>query len=257
MGIEESRVVLIFVVSAAIIVVLAVLVALFVVVYQKRIVAQDIRLKKLESAYQQELLQATIEGQERERRRLAKDLHDGIGSLLWGLKLNLKSQQGKGGEDPNVLDEVFTMLDEGIVDVRRVSHNLLPHTLENFGLIQALDEWIEPFQKPGGFSIRLQVEGSVERLEVAVELGLFRVVQELLQNTIRHAKAKEALLSFTFKPTNIKLHYTDNGIGLAAGKKPHGIGIKNMQSRVLALEGTIRFGEEGNPGFSVNIDVPI
>jgi two-component system NarL family sensor kinase len=259
MGQEQSDIILIFVSSAIIIAVLAVLVTLFVVIYQKRIVAQDMKLQKFENDFQQELLQATIEGQERERRRLAKDLHDSIGSLLTGLRLNLKYQQRQAepsSAQMGFLSEACGMLDEGIVEVRRVSHNLMPITLESFGLLQAVEEWIEPLQQADHFSIEMKTIGTPVRPQLPVELGLLRVLQELLQNTIRHAKASKAKIEIEFAADSICLKYFDNGIGMDNNKQPSGIGIKNMQSRISALNGTIQFDDPETTGFCAQISVP-
>ena len=259
MGSEDSEIILIFVCSATIIVVLAVLVALFVLIYQKRLVAQEMRLQKMQNDFQQELLQATIAEQERERSRLAKDLHDGIGSLLTGLKLNLTYQQSQANQNEDqkrFLSEACTMLDTGISDVRRVSHNLLPVTLESFGLTQALREWIEPLQAASSLEIHFETSGRDRRLAPASELGLLRVIQELLQNTIRHAEAKTARLILTFEAGQIAVDYRDDGKGFDASQHSAGLGIKNMQSRVHALGGTIQFNPEALPGFHAHLTVP-
>lgn len=256
MGQEESDIILIFASSSAIIVVLAVLVALFVVIYQKRIMAQEARLQRLENDFQREMLQATIEGQERERKRLAKDLHDSIGSMLTGLRFNLKQQQGQsdnGAEQQKYLDEACTIIDDGIVEVRRVSHDLLPVTLESFGLLQAVKDTIDSLQSEE-FEIAMTVSGTEYRLSPSIELGLLRVIQELLQNTIRHAQASKAEIVFEFSTANITLRYYDNGIGLNSAEQTNGIGIKNMQSRILALDGKITFGN--GKRFDAHIHIP-
>ncbi|MCE7991799.1 MAG: sensor histidine kinase [Roseivirga sp.] len=260
MGTQESDIILIFISSALITVILASLVVVFVVVYQKRNVAQRLQLQELENSRQREMLQATIEGQERERKRLAKDLHDGIGSLLSGLKLNLSHQQRNpeiSNDQATFLADACEMIQESISAVRAVSHNLLPATLESFGLVQALKECIEPLQKPPSFSIHLGISGEPLRLSHEAELGMLRVVQELLNNTIRHAQANQAGITLEFTSTNIQLLYIDNGIGFSPDDRQPGLGIKNIYSRIEALGGEINFKHQSANGFSVSIQIPL
>ncbi|MFT5780487.1 MAG: signal transduction histidine kinase [Crocinitomicaceae bacterium] len=257
---KDSEIILIFASAAGILLLFAAVVVIFVVVHQKRVMAQEARVQKIEVDYQKELLIATIEGQERERKRLAKELHDGIGSLLTGLNLNLKHQLHLVEPSTNqskFLTQACAMLEEGIVDVRRVSHNLLPVTLQNFGLLQALKEWIEPLQHENRFAISLMKDGEFNRPGIDVELGILRVIQELLHNTIRHANASQATIEFTFDQQFISVIYTDNGRGIGGDVQPNGIGIKNMKSRAQALDGTFEFDLERETGFKAQLNVPI
>jgi signal transduction histidine kinase len=259
MGSEDSEIILIFVSSATIIVVLAVLVVLFVVIYQKRLVAQEMRMQKLENDVQQELLQATIAGQERERSRLAKDLHDGIGSLLSGLKLNLTYQQSQvqdNEDQKRFLDEACNMLEVSITEVRRVSHDLLPVTLESFGLVVTLQEWTDLLQANSDFTVSLEYSGPERRMLPTIELGLLRVIQELLQNTIRHAEANAAHIVLAFGPNEVAVRYRDDGKGFDFANSRPGHGIKNMQSRIHALGGSIELNTESEAGFHTQLTVP-
>ena len=255
MGPQDTDIILIFISSALITVTLASLVAIFVVTYQKRIAAQQLQMQQLENKRNQELLKATIEGQERERKRLAKDLHDGIGSLLSGLKLNLSFQVRNAHTTPeqiNFLKEARDMIDEGMVTVRRVSHNLLPATLENFGLIEALRECMEPLQKTGEIDITLAVEGN-RRFDHEAELGLLRVLQELLSNTLKHAQASQINIHMVFSTTALSITYQDNGIGIEATATEKGLGLKNITSRLQALGAEIALSPTAGRGFFAEI----
>lgn len=261
MGEENGQIVLVFILSAAFVVLLAILLVLFMVIYQKRIVNQDIRLQKLQNERQQVLLKATIEGQERERERMAKDLHDGIGSLLSGLSLNLKYQ--KNQEDPNTkramfLEEACRLVDEGIENVRSVSHNLIPSTLENFGLISAMEECIKPINSNSDLTFLIHNVHEPFRLPKDIALGLLRVFQELVQNTIKHSRATEAVTYLEYYPDSVSLKYMDNGIGFDFdNNNSDGIGIRNMQSRVQALDGIIEINKNVKSGFEVKINIPV
>lgn len=261
MGEENNQIVLIFVLSAAFVVFLAILLVLFLVIYQKRIVTQESRLQKLQNERQQMLLEATIEGQERERERLAKDLHDGIGSLLSGLRLHLKFHKNKEdstSERAKFLAEACEIVDEGIKNVRSVSHNLMPATLERFGLVTAMKECVETINKSIGLAVSINTINEPYKLAKEIDLGLLRVFQELIQNTIKHSNATAAIVSITFAVDFISIHYQDNGQGINLDKiDKNGIGIKNMQSRIQALKGRFSIDDSFLDGFAVHIRVPI
>jgi signal transduction histidine kinase len=261
MGEENNQIVFIFITSAAFVVLLAILLVLFLVIYQKRIVTQENRLQKLENEKQQSLLKATIEGQERERKRLAKDLHDGIGSLLSGLSFNLKFQKNLKNQDQEqlvFLEEACKLVDEGIENVRTVSHNLMPSTLENFGLISAIKECIVPLTNTDNIEINVHAPKEAFLLPIEISLGLLRVFQELVQNTIKHANASKIDVQLRYNPDMITLEYTDNGKGFHINDIDlYGIGIKNMQSRIQTLHGTFFIDSKAKKGFRAYLEVPI
>lgn len=258
---EENQIILIFITSAAFVVLLAVLLVLFLVVYQKRIVTQENRLQKLENEKQQALLKATIEGQERERKRLAKDLHDGIGSLLSGLSFNLKFQKNVKNENQeysSFLKEACKLVDEGIENVRAVSHNLLPSTLENFGLVSAMKECIIPLTQTSRIKTNIQIPVELPPLPMEISLGILRVFQELIQNTLKHANATQIDIQLIYNSDTITLEYVDNGKGFHMDDIDiYGIGIKNMQSRIQALYGTFSIDSRAKKGFRAYLEVPI
>jgi len=262
MGEENDQIVIIFIVSAGIIVFLAVLLIFFLIIYQKRVVTQENRLQKLENEKQQILLKAAIQGQERERQRLAKDLHDGIGSLLSGLSLNLKFQKNKqtpDSEQAKFLAEACSLVENGIKNVRAVSHNLMPATLESFGLVSAINECVDPIRQSNkGFSIEVDIQNEPYRASKEIELGLLRVFQELLQNSIKHSEASIIQILLIFYKDRIQLDYTDNGKGCKIEEvESNGIGFKNIQSRIQALDGKIDFKNPKKEGFFTSVEIPI
>lgn len=261
MGKENEQIILIFILSAVFVVLLAILLILFLVIYQKRIVMQEHRLQQLENEKQQVLLKATIEGQERERERLAKDLHDSIGSLLSGLSLNLKFQKSQVdpiSEQAKFLVEACEMLDDGIEKVRAVSHNLMPTTLDNFGLIAAIKECIAPINKTTPLVVDIDIIHESFRMSKEIETGLLRVFQELIQNTIKHAKASKVKVIVEFNQALFRMSYNDNGIGIDPKTiSRSGIGLKNMQSRIQALDGLIKVEDTNKLGFMAIIEIPL
>ena len=258
---QDDKIILIFVSSAVFIVFLAILVVLFLVIYQKRIVKQDILLQKMENERQQLLLKASIEGQEKERRRLAKDLHDGVGSLLSGLSLNLKFQRDHGEkntQDNEFLHQACNLIEEGISNVRAISYNLMPVTLERFGLFQALKEVTDGLQNT---SLKIDITSSNEnrRFDPTTELTLFRIGQELLHNSIKHAEADSIQLSLDYTSGQCQFIYSDNGKGLPDKnwKEYSGIGLKGIETRVSLIGGELELTSEKGKGFLAKITTTI
>ncbi|MDP5171460.1 MAG: histidine kinase [Bacteroidia bacterium] len=210
---------------------------------QSKLLAQ-----KLEA--QQTLLQKTIMAQEDERSRIAKDLHDDLGSKLNVMFLymqRLKKEQT--GSEPPVLEEIQEILSTSIDTTRRISHELLPPTLQKFGLQVALQELAEGYQSSGLVTFDLQLDD----LQVLVqdkmkELNLFRIFQELSKNSTLHGQAPNIMIHFSHTEQGLCFFYKDDGKGvdqshLAQGK---GLGMSNIESRLKILGG--KWDYESSPG---------
>ncbi len=222
---------------------------------QRRILKEKMNAQALEIEHREELLHSTILTQEEERRRIAKDLHDDLGSKLNVLKLNLYQFKKYSDNSPaflEVMDEVKSLLNTTIGTTRRISHELLPPTLQDFGLPTALEELCDGFSRTGTIDIDLDLEDSDLRLpEVNSELQLFRVVQELINNSIRHGAAQNIALSLRQNPQSFQLHYQDDGKGFDVKKleERKGLGLKNIDSRLHMIGASIRY--ESAPGEGV------
>jgi signal transduction histidine kinase len=242
---------------------LAIGIILFVFLYQRRMLQHQVQLRELQEVKQRQLLDATLQAQEAERRRVARDLHDDIGTTLALVKLNvhqLTSQLADktGGQG------VKTMLDDVIGNVRRISHDLMPAVLERMGLPQALEAMKRAMPHTANVQVEVTCNEANRRIDPKLELSLYRVVQELLNNTLKHAKADKITIDTQFGSHQLIMKYKDNGVGFdyekliqsaEAGSK--GIGLINLQSRVNLLNGTFSYNSVQNIGTEVEISVPI
>ncbi|MBL0103044.1 MAG: sensor histidine kinase [Bacteroidetes bacterium] len=203
-----------------------------------------------------------IEAEERERMRIAKDLHDGIGQMLSAAKMNLSNLENKlnvkGGEEKQLIENSLSLVDESVREVRSVSHAMMPNALIKSGLSKALHEFINKLNNPG-LKFHLEVIGLDERLESTIETVLYRVIQEIVSNIIRHSKASEVNIQLLRHEEEIVLMVEDNGIGFDTShvKDFSGIGLKNIQSRVAYLNGTVNFDSTVGKGTTVNIEIPL
>lgn len=222
------------------------------------ITINDITAVKLS---EQQVLQSLLEGQERERRRLAQEIHDGIGPTLSTIKLNLASiESDLEKEDPEHLEKFkasYEMIDEVANDLRSISHNLLPKVLEDFGLIEALDTLIERVQERKALVVEFLNPGKDLELNKATELGLYRIAQELLNNTLKYAEARKVTLQIVRHKNTVLITYEDDGKGFDLQMVKRGIGLFNIHNRTLALGGEDEIHSQPGRGMSATIEVPI
>ncbi len=237
----------------------ALAVILFFIIYQRRLLAQQKKYQEATSNYQRELLKATITSQENERNRVAKDLHDDVGALLTTTKLYLNQITAETTTEELIqtTEKMRTLFDLMIDSVRSISKDLRPVVLQNLGLADAVESLAQRINAAGSIRVVFKNQLSLD-LEKEQELNVYRVIQELINNTIKHAKASRITLQFKNTAGHLILYYTDNGIGLdlKSLKKNKGLGIKNIESRLSLLNGTIKFDEAQN-GLAIEIRVPI
>ncbi|MCD6354275.1 MAG: hypothetical protein J7L95_01890 [Prolixibacteraceae bacterium] len=163
----------------------------FFVTYQKRLLKKQLELNKIKADQQQEILRNTFFAQGKERKRIAQDLHDEVGAMLSVVKLNVNRIDKKSdpGVAKNLASETKLYLDEVITQVRRISRALLPPSLERLGLYFAIEELVNWINKSDQIKIECWNSGEPFRFDIKKELGLFRIIQELINNAIKHSDA--------------------------------------------------------------------
>jgi signal transduction histidine kinase len=246
---------------------LLLLLAVFIIVNFKRkhqLLGQAKELQEqriLEMERQQQLLamQSVLQGQEEERSRLARDLHDGVGGLLSGIKLSLAGMKGNvylPEQSAQSLSNVILQLDHSISELRRVSHNMMPEALIRYGLREALENYCANINISGAIKVQLQTYGMDQRLEQSVEIVLYRIVQELLNNVVRHARATQVLVQLIRKQNRFSLTVEDDGIGFdnQQANSGTGAGMANVRARAEYLGGTVDIHSTPGQGTSVNVE---
>lgn len=242
---------------------LVIAIFIFVFLYQKKLTRQQNSVRLLEEDYQKELLAASIQIQEKERKRFAKDLHDDVGAMLSVMKINLsRIQQQVGKESPphQIAEETKDMTDTLITQVRAIAKGLLPITLEQFGLSQAFEQFCKQVHLPSVTEVHYTFHGTPQRLEEQQELAWFRIGQELINNALKHAQASHIEVQLFLLPSYVKLLVKDDGIGLQqndAAIKATGLGLKNVESRTKILSGTLTIQSDHKQGTVITIQAPI
>ncbi|MBC7448253.1 MAG: tetratricopeptide repeat protein [Hymenobacteraceae bacterium] len=212
---------------------------------------------------------AVIEAEERERRRIGADLHDSVGQLLSVVKLNLSGLEHTLGNEAcldkpaqELLDTAISSLDESLREVRTISHQLVPNALIRQGLAGAVRELVQKLSAPvAGLRISLDAIGLERRLPPLVEGVLYRVVQELVANVVKHARADEVTLQLVHHGPELTVLLEDNGVGFdlaeALARPEAGIGLRNLYSRIEYLGGRLDIDARAGRGTIVTIEVPV
>jgi signal transduction histidine kinase len=225
---------------------------------QRKIQAQ--RISELEKDKQLLTIDAILKGQEEERSRIAKDLHDGLGGMLSGLKLsfiNMKEKIIFTQENLNNFERSVGLLDSTIGELRKVAHNLMPEVLVKFGLEEALKDFCGSIQATTGISIVYQQFGDERKLNNQADANIYRIIQELVHNAVKHADASQIIVQLTKNHINTGITVEDDGKGfdvkILDTKK--GAGFNNIRYRVLYFKGTLDIMSEPGNGTSVSIEL--
>jgi two-component system, NarL family, sensor kinase len=231
--------------------------------YKQKQKLQQQRIAELETEKQLTATEAVLKGEEQERTRLAKDLHDGLGGMLSGIKYSFQTMKGNlvmTPENNQAFERSIDMLDSSIKEMRRVAHNMMPEALVKFGLDTALKDFCNDINQSGALQVSYQSIGlENEVIEQTTAITIYRIVQELINNTMKHAAAKTAIVQVTRSGDQLAITVEDDGKGfdtsmLALSK---GIGWSNIQNRVDFLKGTLDVRSEKEKGTSVHIELNI
>lgn len=257
---EENQVLTLFIASTALILIIIILAFTFIASYQRKIVVQKLRLQEEENKLQQKLLEASVNSQELERKRIAADLHDEIGALLSSLRSNmnhLKTIETIPQDEKAFIEHAGELIDDGLKNVRRISYDLLPPTLIKFGLFEALKELVSEVN----YQPHLSVSSNFEALKDVVfsdhlNLAVFRVFKELISNSLKEGTVSHITINCKMNE-ELVFEYTDDGNGFNTEQQTQGLGITTMQSRIQSVNGTILFSTEEDNFFAATIQIPI
>ena len=207
----------------------------------------------------QEARVRTVSAREEERRRLRRDLHDGLGPMLAGQGLKLGAARQLLRTKPEVaerlLDEVISQSENTVTEVRRLVYALRPPTLDEFGLVQAIREHVEALRMGIPLKITLNAPDDLPDIPAAVEVAAFRVFQEALNNVVRHAQAQECIITIQVGDS-MEISIQDDGVGLAADRSS-GVGLVSMRERAAEVGGVCRMESRSGHGVCVRLSLPL
>lgn len=230
------------------------------IIFIKKIFRQLRDAENLRNEMDKKVLEAILKTEESERKRIAKELHDGLGPILSNLKMSISALNLP--PDSNQHDMVRNMkqvANESITAVREISNNLSPHVLENFGLLSALKAFTGKISESNLISFETESNIEKKRFHPSIEIALYRVLCELISNTLTHSGATAAQISLVDSGNMLYIDYHDNGKGLPEGidlSGHSGMGFSNIESRLKAIDGKIELNPSNKAGFSVSIICP-
>lgn len=239
--------------------------ALLVVYYQKlqaqsQLNAQQEELNKqkvstLLREQQLKLVKASVEAQDEERTRIARELHDSIGGNLAAIKLQMNNLNDKA----TAKDAIVTQLDDTYQQVREISHNLIPSKFSQNAFTTLINEYISKLDTSSELDIVFMPypEDSINALSENIQVEVFNIIQELLTNTLKYAKAKNVEIHLNLHNNSLQLLFEDNGVGFNQSKTPTGIGLQNIKSRLVKLNAQLNIDSSINRGTAVTAEIPL
>jgi len=260
---DEKRLIQLLSLTGGVILLLALAAAIIfwrLTVHKKKVAEQQKQLAEqqviqLEQEKQLIATQSVLDGETQERTRLARDLHDGLGSLLTGVKLRLLEMK-KGALlafiDVAHFDNALGLLDDSIREMRRVAHNLMPDSLSRFGLKPAVSDFCSNLP-----IVRFTYYGDESRLDPKLEVMIYRSIHELVNNALKHAGAKEILVQIIQEYNRIAFTVQDDGCGFDLLTGSQGMGLQNIRTRVTSYNGVFNIDSSVGEGTEVNVELSI
>jgi two-component system sensor histidine kinase UhpB len=210
------------------------------------------------SAQQKAILQATVEGQEKERSEIGKELHDNINQILASVKLMITASMTKRGEKDAFLADSLMLMDECIQEIRKLSNSLVPLREQEIELKGAIEAVIGRIKTTSDLKFSLSFpDNFASKLDDKQQLTIYRIIQEQINNILKHSNAKNVTISLSEMDNSAILVITDDGLGFDKNERANGIGLKNMKSRAELLNGTFCIDSEPGSGCRLKVRIPL
>jgi signal transduction histidine kinase len=233
---------------------------LFGVIFIKQIFKFLQKIDAIQKRNEIRVLSAILRTEENERLKFAKELHDGLGPLISSVKMSISalSRTIVAEKDRKIIENAAMLTDESLISIKEISNKLSPHILNNFGLLKAIESFISKLDMLNGLEINLQGNIQGKRFDYNIEVVLYRVVCELIANTLKHSGANQISIILNENNNQIHLRYSDNGIGfdIPSGEiQTKGMGYSNIHSRIKSINGTIIMQSKPNEGLRLTINI--
>jgi len=258
----EPKILLIIILGTLMLVLSSTFIIVFLFYFRRKQLINRQEKAILHAQHQQEILQVQLEIQNQTLQHISQELHDNIGQLLTLVRLKLNMLEVEETHTPEQIEEVNEVVEKTIYELRGLSKSLDGDFVKNFGLVESVSHALERIRSTGKYQTEILTDGEVYRLEGQREIVLFRVVQEILSNILKHAKAKYIKVTLQFTPAYFSLAVQDDGKGfdykavLGREMSQSGAGLRNIQRRTEMLGGTCSFKTAQNEGTSVHIQLP-
>lgn len=225
--------------------------------YQKKRFQHYNHVLSLEKKFAEEILNAKIEIQESTLNYVSEEIHDNTGQLLSLVKIQLAIIQEKATYDAEMVDNAKSTVTQVIRDLRELARGMNSSRIQNFEIVETISAEVERINNSQILKARLEVEGIPKPISASKKLILFRVIQESVQNVIKHSKASELVIHFDYREEQINILISDNGVGFETteAKGKGGLGLSNIVNRISILNGSVSFLSKPGEGSSVKISI--
>jgi signal transduction histidine kinase len=247
------------IITIGFIILLAVIIIYIKNVSHKNKIIADQKIKQLEEEKKLLAARSIVVGQEQERKRIAKELHDGLGVLLSTAKMQFTTIKDKSPENRPLIEKAGKLLEQAAGDVRKISHNMMPGLLTRYGFYEAVEDLFEQLDDMHGLTASASISGDQERLPENTEIMLYRIVQEMANNTLKHAEATVVHIDIVILPEQMSIDFSDNGKGFDVEQElaKKSIGLTSIRSRVNFLNGNLDIRSKPGEGVNYHIIIPI
>lgn len=231
----------------------------FLFFYFRRFYKMQVEKKQMQLLFSQELSNAQLEIQEQTFLSISQEIHDNVGQILSLAKVQLNLMEEQAQEKNPLLSDVSENISKAMTDLRDLSKGLNSERIRVIGLLPAVEQEVQRINRTGILHIQLSSSGTEEKGDGRRELILFRVIQECLQNIIKHAQATQVSIAFSFRPGQILAQITDNGKGFnpaEALQVSSGLGLRNMHKRMELIGGTVYFDSQEKQGTRIQLFMP-
>ena len=251
--------IVVFIIACTLLILLLISFITFIIFkYQQKQNAYFRNIEELRISHENDLLQSKLEIQEQTFQNISREIHDNIGQKLTLAKLHLNTLNFSDTKDiAGQIDNSVRMIGEAINDLSDISRSMSSEIILNNGFIKALEFEVNQLNKPGLYNIRLLVTGETVFLEANTELVLFRIIQEALNNIVKHAEATHICLKLHYMKETLTLEISDNGKGFNSDDNKKGSGLSNMAKRSKMLNGSCNIMSELTSGTTIKIEIPI
>lgn len=246
---------------SSLVVILVLVVWVFWLIRNRQKIIQKRQLDEQRWQQQEARTKAVIEAEERERQRIARELHDGVGQQLSAARLHLSALEGTfdstQSQEESLLSNAISMMDDAVKEVRSVAHTMLANALLKQGLAGAVRDFIQKINSSGLIRIELEISGLDRNLDPTLESMLFRIIQEIMSNVIRHSGANQVTIQLHRHETELVLMVEDNGVGFDVSAVSNGAGMQNMKSRVAYINGSFEVDSSTGKGTTISVEVKL
>jgi two-component system NarL family sensor kinase len=244
---------------AVIFICLGIFIILFVILFNKRKNRMLREKQEIQSRFQQELLQTQIEIQEQTLKTISQEIHDNVGQILSLAKLNLNTFPFTNDEQQTKINDTKQLVSKAIIDLRNLSRSMYGDQLNELGLNDAIANELSIIRNTGQFETQLNIEGEKFKLSLQHELVIFRMLQEAVNNIIKHAKAKNIYVTLQYNNPAFEISVTDDGKGFdpdSINNSKNGMGLKSMKNRAALIGGNFEIDSNNGKGSTLSLNIP-